>query len=91
MGIRVALLVSIVAILAAVGFLAWMGTNVTPKFEEVFRGLPGGTNDLPVTTRMMLGVSNWCAHWWWVCALAAAAGLWLLRRAFATSRPGQDR
>jgi MSHA biogenesis protein MshG len=54
---------------------------VLPTFADVFAGFKA---ELPLMTRVLLGVSAFTLHWWPLLATAAVAGLWLLRAWLAT-------
>jgi len=88
---KLAILISCAALLCVVGYLAYVGTAVTPEFEEVFRGLPGGIDGLPLPTRALLVASKWCAHWWWTCAIPVAALLCAVARTRRTPKRAPGR
>ncbi|GIH05533.1 pilus assembly protein PilC [Rhizocola hellebori] len=51
-----------------------MAVFVLPKFRVFFDGLNA---ELPLPTRILLGVTNFFAQWWWA-VLGGAALLWLI-------------
>jgi type IV pilus assembly protein PilC len=65
--IRSAMIYPIVVMLAAVAILAFLLTNVIPKFEDIFRDLLEG-KPLPMVTQFVIGVSHF----------VATQGLWIL-------------
>ena len=62
------------------GLLLFIMTRVVPKFEEVFRGLSGGTEGLPGITRFMMQLSKWLVEYWWAI-LGGLVALLLFERA----------
>jgi general secretion pathway protein F len=67
----------ILAIVAAFVVFALM-IFVVPKVVEQFQDI-GQT--LPLLTRMVIGLSNFLASWWWALLLALALGIFLAGRA----------
>jgi type IV pilus assembly protein PilC len=55
---------------------------VIPVFENMFSGVGLA---LPLPTRVVIGASNFLRSFWWLVAGAAAGGVWLLKRYYATS------
>ena len=72
------------ALLTVVGGAAvvFLMTFVIPRFADIFRDLGGA---IPAPTRLLLAVSGWLQHFWWVLGLgglaAALAGRVILRTA----------
>jgi MSHA biogenesis protein MshG len=66
------------AMVAAVGVINVM---VIPAFADVFRSLGA---ELPLATRILLGMSSFTVHYGWLLAIVAVAGAFLLRRWVAT-------
>ncbi len=56
--------------------LLFIMTNVVPKFEEVFAGLPGGADNLPGITKFMMNVSRWLVAYWWAGILVFIFVIW---------------
>lgn len=55
----------IAVLIVIVLILLFIMTQVVPKFEEVFKGLPGGADALPGITKFMMSLSKWLVDWWW--------------------------
>jgi type IV pilus assembly protein PilC len=55
---------------------------VIPVFESMFAGVGMA---LPFPTRVVIGASDFLRGYWWAVAVSLAAGVWLLRRYYATS------
>ena len=72
----VVLAVSALAVLTLLKF-------VIPTFQEMFEA---ADIPLPLPTRVVIGISTGLRDWWWLPALAAAAGWAGLRRARATPK-----
>jgi type IV pilus assembly protein PilC len=72
----------IAVLVVIVLILLFIMTSVVPKFEEVFKGLPGGEEGLPGITQVMMGISKWLVQWWWAFLLGLFALIkgipWLL-------------
>lgn len=66
------------AMVAAIGVINVM---VIPAFADVFRSLGA---ELPLATRILLGMSSFTLHYGWLLAILAVAGVFLLRRWVAT-------
>jgi general secretion pathway protein F len=85
-GLRDALVSALIypALLTAVGTAAvvFLMTFVIPRFADIFRDLGGA---IPPPTRVLLAVSGWLQHFWWLLGLggltAALAGRLVLSTA----------
>jgi len=66
------------AMVAAIGVINVM---VIPAFADVFKSLGA---ELPLATRILLGMSSFTIHYGWLLAILAVAGAFLLRRWVAT-------
>jgi len=64
-------------------------TNVVPKFEEVFAGLPGGAEGLPGITKVMMNISRWLVEWWWAALLGLILVVWAIPRLISMSAGGR--
>jgi type IV pilus assembly protein PilC len=66
-------------------------TALLPKFMNLFESIPGF--ELPGSTRLLIAISNFLTHWWWVLVLGAIvlAFLFIRYRATAGGRRTLDR
>jgi type IV pilus assembly protein PilC len=55
---------------------------VIPVFESMFAGVGLA---LPLPTRIVIGASGFLRNFWWAVAGGLTAGVWLLKRYYATS------
>ena len=67
--VKGAMMYPIAVLVVIVLILLFIMTSVVPKFEEVFRGLPGGEEGLPGITQVMMAISAWLVSWWWAFLL----------------------
>jgi type II secretion system protein F len=74
--IGAALTYPLVLIGVAVSAVTFLLTFVIPKLSGIFKDL--GSN-LPITTQMLLAISNILAHYWWAIILAIAGLIFLFR------------
>ncbi|MHC4959811.1 MAG: type II secretion system F family protein [Planctomycetota bacterium] len=63
----------IAVLVVIVLILLFIMTSVVPKFEEVFKGLPGGDEGLPGITKVMMSISKWLVAYWWAFLLGLFA------------------
>ncbi len=70
----------IAVLIVIVLILLFIMTQVVPKFEQVFRGLPGGEEGLPPITKFMMSMSEWLVKWWWAFLLGMFLLIWGLPR-----------
>jgi type IV pilus assembly protein PilC len=76
-----AVLYPIVLMLAALGALLFLTMKIIPTFAELFKGF---NLDLPVLTKMLIGVSEFVRHNAIFIIAAAVLGFYLFRRYIAT-------
>lgn len=62
--VRGAMVYPIMVLLVMVAVVGFMLVSVLPQVEELYRGLPGA--QLPLLTRVLLGVSHLIIKYWWV-------------------------
>ena len=73
-------MIVMVVIAVAIGVLT---TFVIPRFAPLFRALG---NDIPLPTRIIMGVSNFAQHYWYVVLLGIAAIVFGVRQYLRTPR-----
>ncbi|HEX7963290.1 MAG TPA: type II secretion system F family protein [Candidatus Saccharimonadales bacterium] len=76
--VRGAMIYPIIVILVMVLVVGFMIVKVLPQVKTLYEGLPGA--NLPLITRMLLALSDFIIHFWWIVIIAL--GL----MAFFTSR-----
>lgn len=70
----------VVALAVALGVINWL---VIPAFASVFRSFKA---ELPLMTRVLLGVSEFCVNYWWAVLLIVAALVMGVRAFLANTR-----
>jgi type IV pilus assembly protein PilC len=63
--VRGAMIYPIIVLLVMVAVLGFMIVKVLPQVKVLYSGL-GGANSLPLITRILLGISDFVIHDWWV-------------------------
>ncbi len=74
---RGALVYPTIIIITMIIVVTIMMLFVVPRLTGLYREL--GT-DLPLPTRIMIGVSDFAVHWWWLVIILAIGGAIMLRR-----------
>ena len=89
---KVAAAMTYPAVMAVVGIaiIMLLMVAVIPKFEDMFAQM--GV-DLPLPTRLLIGVSTFMQSWWWVVVAMLGVMVWWFRRWKASpgGRPRWDR
>ncbi|HUD03735.1 MAG TPA: type II secretion system F family protein [Patescibacteria group bacterium] len=62
--IRGALAYPVIVILVMIAVVGFMIIKVLPQVKTLYAGIPGAT--LPVLTRVLLAVSSFVTHFWWI-------------------------
>ena len=65
--VRGAMVYPLIVLLVMVGVVTFMIVSVLPQVKELYKGLPGAK--LPFITRILLALSNFVIHFWWVVIL----------------------
>lgn len=68
--VRGAMIYPIIVLSVMVAVVGFMVVKVLPQVKTLYAGLPGGTAGLPLITRVLLAVSDFVIHYWWVVLLA---------------------
>ena len=69
-------------VMAAIGVaLVVVNLFVIPAFASVFASFKA---ELPLLTRMLLGLSAWMVRWWYLLGAAGIGGVWALKAWLAT-------
>lgn len=67
--VRGAMIYPIIVLLVMALVVGFMIVKVLPQVEVLYNGLPGG-NELPLVTRLLLGLSHFIIKRWWVVLIA---------------------
>lgn len=59
-------------VLAMIIAMVVVNTLVIPQFANVFKGFGA---ELPLMTRVLIGISDFFVHWWWLMLLATFGGV----------------
>lgn len=72
-------------ILSAVGLgaITFFMTFMVPRFQQLFASLG---QQLPLPTRILIGISHTLIHWWWIGAILIVAGVTWYQRFNATKQ-----
>ena len=85
--VRSALAYPMFVLTIAVGVVAVLMIVVVPKFTDIFAEMGG---ELPLITRLLIGISNFFAHYFWIMLIVAAA-LFIAYKAYNAAEKGRDR
>lgn len=66
--VRGAMIYPLIVMLVMGLVVGFMLVKVLPQVEVLYKGLPGG-NELPLVTRLLLGVSHFITHRWYIVAI----------------------
>jgi type IV pilus assembly protein PilC len=62
--VRGAMIYPAIVLLVMIAVVGFMIVKVLPQVQSIYAGLPGVS--LPLPTRLMLGVSHFITHFWWL-------------------------
>jgi type IV pilus assembly protein PilC len=85
--IRGAMTYPAIVLLVMGGVIGFMVVKVLPQVKSLYSGLQGA--QLPLITRMLLSLSDFVIHFWWVVAIVAGVGGFFLTR-WARTGPGKE-
>lgn len=71
----------LIMMFVAMGVVGFLLTFVVPKITKLFDDMGA---DLPLITRVVVGISGFMQSYWWLLILLAAAGYYAFRRWYAT-------
>lgn len=69
--VRGAMVYPIIVVLVMIAVLGFMIVKVLPQVQTLYEGLPNAP-DLPLVTRILLAVSQFVIHFWWLVILILA-------------------
>jgi type IV pilus assembly protein PilC len=76
--VRGAMIYPAIVLLVMIAVAGFMIVKVLPQVQNVYNGLPGVS--LPITTRILLGVSHFVTHFWWIVIILIIAAIVFGRR-----------
>ncbi|HSX07988.1 MAG TPA: type II secretion system F family protein [Candidatus Saccharimonadales bacterium] len=85
--IRGAMIYPLIVLLVMVGVVGFMLVKVLPQVQTLYIGIPGAT--LPLITQILLSISHFVVHYWWVVLLALGLGGFFTTR-WARTGPGKQ-
>ncbi len=85
--IKGAMMYPLIVILVMVGVVGFMVVKVLPQVKVLYDGLPGA--NLPFITKMLLALSDFIIHFWWVVILVAVLTAFFTTR-WARTGPGKE-
>jgi type IV pilus assembly protein PilC len=62
--VRGAMIYPLIVLLVMMAVVIFMIVKVLPQVESIYKGLPGV--QLPIVTRVLLAVSHFTTHFWWI-------------------------
>lgn len=68
--VRGAMIYPLIVILVMIAVVGFMVVSVLPQVETLYEGLPG--SDLPLITKLLLGLSHFIIDFWWAVIIAIA-------------------
>lgn len=85
--VRGAMIYPAIVLLVMIAVVGFMIVKVLPQVQNIYAGLPGAS--LPLLTRLLLDISYFAIHYWWV-GLIILALLIIASSKLATSGPGKS-
>lgn len=76
--IRGAMVYPIIVLLVMAAVLGFMLVKVLPQVQTLYEGLPGA--NLPLITTILLAISNFIIHQWWIVVIILALGAFFTTR-----------
>jgi type IV pilus assembly protein PilC len=84
--VRGAMIYPIIVLVVMIGVVGFMITSVLPQVKVLYDGLPGAK--LPAITQVLLSISNFVIHFWWLVILILGALIFGGSR-YARTGPGK--
>ena len=70
--VRGAMIYPIIVLLVMMAVMTFMVVKVLPQVQSIYAGLPGVS--LPLVTRILLAISHFVTHFWWLVLLGLVFG-----------------
>lgn len=67
--VRGAMIYPVIVLSVMVAVVGFMIVKVLPQVKTLYLGLPGGAGGLPLITRVLLDISDFVIHDWWIVLL----------------------
>lgn len=68
--VRGAMIYPLIVLLVMIAVVIFMVVKVLPQVQSIYEGLPGVS--LPILTRVLLAVSHFITHFWWIVIIVIA-------------------
>lgn len=68
--VRGAMIYPLIVLLVMICVMGFMVIKVLPQVQSIYAGIPGVS--LPLVTRILLAISHFCTHFWWVVIIILA-------------------
>ncbi|HSX06137.1 MAG TPA: type II secretion system F family protein [Candidatus Saccharimonadia bacterium] len=85
--IRGAMMYPVIVLFVMGGVVGFMVVKVLPQVKTLYKGLPGA--QLPLITRVLLSISDFVIHFWWVVLLVLVLLAFFTTR-WARTGPGKE-
>lgn len=85
--IRGAMIYPVIVVLVMVVVVGFMILTVMPQVEKIYKDLPGA--NLPLITRVLIGISNFTIKYWWVVLIVLGLTIFFTTR-WARTLGGKD-
>jgi type IV pilus assembly protein PilC len=76
--VRGAMVYPAIVMLVMGGVVTFMIVSVLPQVKELYKGVKGGS--LPFVTRLLLAISDFTIHYWWVVLIVVGAMIFMTSR-----------
>ncbi len=87
--IRGAMTYPVIVLAVMGGVISFMVVKVLPQVKMIYEGVPGGTDSLPLITKILLAFSDFIIHFWWAVIIALVIGAFFTTR-YARTGPGKQ-
>jgi type IV pilus assembly protein PilC len=67
--VRGAMIYPIIVLCVMTAVVGFMIVKVLPQVKILYQGLGSGENGLPLVTQLLLGVSDFIVHYWWIALI----------------------
>lgn len=71
--VRSAMIYPVIVLCVMFGVVGFMIVKVLPQVKILYGGLPGGASNLPILTKILLDISDFVIHDWWIVAIVLVA------------------